>query len=300
MKLIYRSLVAITLLSASIGAQQSKIAYPQTRKTAQTDDYFGRKVADPYRWMEDLNSSDVAQWVKAENAITEKYLVTLPMRERFKARITELWNYPKVGLPFREAGKLFYTKNSGLQRQAPWYMRASLDAPEQLVVDPNVLSPDGSVALSLFVPSPDGRYFAYGQSQGGSDWSTVYVRTLTGGKQLSDTVKWLKFSGVSWTKDGNGFFYSRFPTPEPGKELQSAVRDQKLYYHKIGTPQSADRLIYERKDHPEWFVFSSMTDDARYLFISVVNGTDPHNRLYVLDLGDPVKPNVGAPVKPSR
>jgi prolyl oligopeptidase len=293
----YRYLLAVAVVTSSAGAQQAKIAYPQTKKTAQTDDYFGRKVADPYRWMEDLNAPEVAQWVKAENDVTEKYLVTLPMRERFKARITELWNYPKVGLPFREAGKLFYTKNSGLQRQAPYYMRASLDAPEQLVLDPNVLSPDGSVALSLFVPSPDGRYFAYGQSQGGSDWSTVYVRTLRGGKQLSDTVQWLKFSGVSWTKDGNGFFYSRFPTPEPGKELQSAVRDQKLYYHKIGTPQSADRLIYERKDHPEWFVFSSMSDDAKYLFINVVNGTDPHNRLYVLDVGDPMHPNVAAPVK---
>jgi len=298
MNRLYKTLIASAVVAASAGAQrQARIAYPQTKKTAQTDDYFGRKVADPYRWMEDLNSPEVAQWVKAENAVTEKYLVTLPMRERFKARITELWNYPKVGLPFREAGKLFYTKNSGLQRQSPYYMRASLDAPEQLVVDPNVLSPDGSVALSLFVPSPDGRYFAYGQSQGGSDWSTVYVRTLTGGKQLSDTVKWLKFSGVNWTKDGNGFFYSRFPTPEPGKELQSAVRDQTLYYHKLGTPQSADRLIYERTDHPEWFVFSSMSDDGKYLFITVVDGTDPHNRLYVLDVGDPMHPNIGAPVK---
>ena len=176
-------------------------------------------------------------------------------------------------------------------------MRTNLDAPEQLVIDPNVLSPDGSVALSLFSPSPDGRYLAYGLSQGGSDWSTAYVRTLTGGKQLADTVKWLKFTGISWTKDGNGFFYSRFPTPEPGKELQSAVRDQKLYYHKLGTPQSADRLIYERRDHPEWFVFGSASDDGRFVFISVVNGTDPHNRLYVLDLGDPLHPNVSAPVK---
>jgi prolyl oligopeptidase len=253
----------------AIGAQQqqSKIAYPPTKTISHVDDYFGRKIADPYRWMEDLNATDVAQWVKAQNSVTEKFLATLPMRERFRSRITELWNYPKVGLPFREANRLFYTKNSGLQKQSVYYMRASLDAPEQIVIDPNVLSPDGSVALSLFTPSPDGRYLAYGQSQGGSDWSTVYVRTLTGNRQLSDTVKWIKFSGLSWTKDGNGFFYSRFPTPEAGKELQSAVRDQKLYYHKLGTPQSS------------------------------VNGTDPHNRLYVLDVGDPLHPNVAAPVK---
>jgi prolyl oligopeptidase len=294
-------IVAITVAAGpAIGVAQlqpGRISYPSTKTVNHVDDYFGRKVADPYRWMEDLNAPDVAQWVKAENAVSEKFLATLPMRERFRARITELWNYPKVGLPFREAGRLFYTKNSGLQRQSVYYMRTALDAPEQLVIDPNVLSPDGSVAFSLFAPSPDGRYLAYGLSQGGSDWRTVYVRTLTGGKQLADTVRWVKFSGVSWTKDGAGFFYSRFPTPQAGKELESAVHDQKLYYHKLGTPQSSDRLVYERKDHPEWFVFGSMSDDGRFLYINVVNGTDPHNRLYVLDVGDPLHPNVAAPVK---
>ena len=289
--------VIIALVAPTALAAQGKIAYPPTKTVPHVDDYFGRKVSDPYRWMEDLNATDVAQWVKAQNGVTEKFLATLPMRERFRSRITELWNYPKIGLPFREANRLFYTKNSGLQRQSVYYMRTSLDAPEQIVIDPNVLSPDGSVALSLFTPSPDGRYLAYGQSQGGSDWSTVYVRTLTGGRQLSDTVKWIKFSGLSWTKDGNGFFYSRFPTPEAGKELQSAVKNQKLYYHKIGTPQSSDRLIYERKDQPDWFVFGGMSDDGRFMYISVVNGTDPHNRLYVLDVGDPLHPNVAAPVK---
>jgi len=290
--------LALALASAATAQQQpGRISYPQTKTVNQVDDYFGQKVADPYRWMEELNAPDVAQWVKAENGVTEQYLGTLPMRERFRFRITELWNYPKVGLPFREAGKLFYTKNSGLQRQSVWYMRATPDAPETLVIDPNVLSPDGSIALSLFAPSPDGRHFAYGLSQGGSDWSTVYVRDLSTGKQLGDTLKWLKFSGVSWTRDGGGFFYSRFPAPVAGKELQNAVRDQKLYYHKLGTPQSSDRLIYERKDHPEWFVFGGTSDDGRFEYITVVNGTDPHNRLYVVDLGDPMHPNPGAPVK---
>ena len=146
--------------------QQGKVAYPPTKTINHVDDYFGRKVADPYRWMEELNAAEVAQWVKAENAVTEKFLATLPMRERFRSRITELWNYPKVGLPFREANRLFYTKNSGLQKQAVYYMRASLDAPEQIVIDPNVLSPDGSVALSLFAPSPDGRYSRTGSRRG--------------------------------------------------------------------------------------------------------------------------------------
>ena len=290
-------LVAPAITPAQQQQGSGRVAYPATKTIPHTDDYFGRKVADPYRWMEDLNSPEVAQWVKAENGVTERFLATLPMRERFKSRITELWNYPKVSLPFREAGKLFYTKNSGLQRQSAYYWRSTIDGAEHLLLDPNVLSPDGSVALSLFSPSPDGRYFAYGLSQGGSDWATAYVRDFNTGKQLADTVKWLKFSGINWTKDGNGFFYSRFPTPEPGKELQSALRDQKLYYHKLGTPQTSDRLIYERKDHPEWFVFGGTSDDGRYLYISVVNGTDPHNRLYLLDVGDPLHPNVAAPVK---
>ncbi|HXD49945.1 MAG TPA: prolyl oligopeptidase family serine peptidase [Gemmatimonadaceae bacterium] len=283
--------------SAGAQVQQGRIAYPATKTIAHVDDYFGRKVADPYRWMEDLNSPGVAAWVKSENAITEGYLAKLPLREHFRTRITELWNYPKVSLPFREAGQLFYTKNSGLQRQSVWYTRASFDAPERVVIDPNVLSPDGSVALSLFAPSPDGRHFAYGQSQGGSDWSTVYVRELATGKQLADTVRWLKFSGVSWTKDGKGFFYSRFPTPAAGKELEGAVKNQMIYYHLLGTPQSADRLIYQRKDHPDYFLGGNVTEDGKYLLIYVVNGTDPHNRLYVADLGDPAHPNVAAPVR---
>ena len=283
--------------AASAQQQQGRISYPRARTVDQVDDYFGHKIADPYRWMEDLNAPDVAQWVKAENAVTEEHLAGLPLRAWFRSRITELWNYPKISLPFREAGKMFYAKNSGLQRQSVWYTRATLGTPERLVIDPNVLSPDGSVALSLFVPSPDGHHFAYGLSQGGSDWSTVYVRDLSTGKQLADTVRWLKFSGVSWTKDGAGFFYSRFPAPAAGKELQNAVHDQKLYYHRLGTPQSSDRLIYERPDHPEWFVFGSGSDDGRFEFVSVVNGTDPHNRLYVIDMGDPKHPNVAAPVK---
>jgi prolyl oligopeptidase len=288
---------AAAVATANAQQQQGRLSYPTTKTVNQVDDYFGTKVDDPYRWMEDLNSPDVAAWVKAENAVTEKYLATLPMREHFRTRITELWNYPKIGLPFREAGRLFYTKNSGLQRQSIWYTRPSLAGAERVVLDPNKLSPDGSIALSLFSPSPDGRFVVYGLSQGGSDWATVMVRELASGKPLADTVRWLKFSGVSWTKDGGGFFYSRFPTPTPGKELQSAVHDQKFYYHKIGTPQSADRLIYQRPDHPDWFLFGGVTDDGRYAYVAAAQGTDPHNRLYVVDLGDPKHPNVAAPVR---
>lgn len=288
---------ACAALSNIAGAQQGKIAYPVAKTVTHTDDYFGRKISDPYRWMEDLNAPDLAAWVKAENQVTDRYLASLPMRDRFKARLTELYNRVRVSVPFREAGKLFYNKNTGLQPQGVWMVRATTDGPERIVIDPNVLSPDGSVALSQFAPSPDGKLFAYGLSQGGSDWSTVYVRELESGKQLKDTVQWIKFSGLSWTKDGKGFFYSRFPTPEKGKELQSALANQTLYYHALGTAQSSDKKIYARPDHPEWFVSGGLSDDRRYLLIFVNEGTDPHNRLYVADLGDAMHPNIAAPVK---
>jgi prolyl oligopeptidase len=295
-------LAACTLftVAATAGAQQQqgRIAYPPSKTVSHVDDYFGRKIADPYRWMEDLNAADVAAWVKSQNAVTERYLASLTMRDRFKARLTELYNRERISVPFREAGKLFYNKNTGLQPQGVWMMRPSLDGAERVVIDPNKMSPDGSVALSQFAPSPDGRVFAYGLSEGGSDWSTVYVRELATGKQLSDTVRWIKFSGLSWTGDGKGFFYSRFPAPAAGKELQNALRDQKMFYHVLGTPQSADRLIYERPDHPVWFVSGGLTDDRRYLLIYVNEGTDPHNRLYVADMGDATHPNVKAAVKP--
>jgi len=294
--------LTLGVLSPAWLAAQAKpggtLTYPVAKTVDHVDDYFGTKVPDPYRWMEDLNAPDLAEWVKAENAVTESYLATLPMRAWFKTRITELWNYPKVSLPFLEAGRLFYAKNSGLQRQSVWYTRPSLSGAERMVMDPNTLSPDGSLALSGFSPSPDGRYLAYGVSEGGADWLTLYVRELDSGRQLADTVRWIKFSGASWTKDGAGFFYSRFPAPEPGRQLQSAVRDQKIYYHRIGTPQSQDQLIYARPDQPEWFVGGGVSEDGRYFVVYVSRGTEPENRLYVADLGDPLHPRIDAPITP--
>jgi prolyl oligopeptidase len=291
------SAFTLSLLCAGALAGQA-ITYPVAKTVDHVDDYFGTKVADPYRWMEDLNAPDLAEWVKAENAVTEHYLSQLPMRAWFKTRITELWNYPKVSLPFREAGQLFYARNSGLQRQSVWYVRGSLGGAERMVIDPNTLSPDGSVALAGFSPSPDGRYLLYGVSQGGADWRTLLVQDLASAKQLADTVRWLKGGGSSWTKDGNGFFYSRFPEPEPGKQLQSAIRDEKIYYHRIGTSQAQDQLIYARPDQPEWFVEGGVSEDGRYLVVFVSRGTEPQNRLYVADLGDPMHPKVDAPITP--
>lgn len=293
--------VAVVLLASRGVAQvqQSQhLAYPETKKVDTVNDFFGTKVADPYRWMEELNSADVADWVKRQNTVTEQYFSQLGMRAHFKNRITELWNYPKVSLPFRVGGRLYYARNTGLQRQSVFYSRISLGAPAKVVIDPNTLSTDGSIALAGFFPSPDGKYLAYGISEGGADWRTLLVRELDSGKQLADTVRWLKGGGMSWTKDGKGFYYSRFPQPEAGKQLQNAIQDEKIYYHHIGTSQSQDVLIYERPDHPDWFVGGGVSEDGHYLFVFVNRGTEPQNRLYVADLGDPQQPKIDAAIRP--
>ena len=287
---------ALPLLVAVPAAHGPSLKYPQARKGDVVDDYFGTKVPDPYRWMEDLDSPEVKSWIEAENAITFKYLESLPLRGELRKRITELWNYPKVSMPYYEGGRWFYSRNTGLQRQSVMYSRASLAGPSAVVLDPNALSPDGSVALSGFVPSPDGRHFAYGQSQGGSDWSTYYVRALAGGKQLPDTIRWVKFSGISWTKDGKGFFYGRYPEPPAGQVLQAAVRDKRLYYHVLGTPQSSDRLVYERPEEPTLFISCDVDETGRYLFIATNKGTSNKNELFVKDLGKPLAPDIDAPV----
>ena len=284
--------------SACRNSAMSKVTYASTPKGDVVEDYFGTKIADPYRWMEDLDSKAVADWVAAQNQVTFDYLAKLPMREHFVKRITGLWDYPRVSIPVREGGRYFYAKNSGLQRQAPVYLRSSLTSPAALVIDPNQLSPDGSVSLALWAPSHDGKLLAYGLSEGGADWHTLHVRDVDSGKDLPDEVRWMRFSGISWTKDGKGFFYSRYPEPPAGKALEAALSGQAIYYHRIGQPQSQDRLIYERKDLPTWFVGGSVTEDGRYLIVSLAKGSDNNNRLYYSDLGDPMRPAIGAPVKP--
>jgi prolyl oligopeptidase len=290
---------ALTLAGCYPGpASEPTMTYPETRKGDVVEDYQGTKVPDPYRWMEDLDSKDVADWVAAQNRVTFDYLSRLPMRERFKKRITELWDYPKVTIPVNEGGRYFYQKNSGLQRQSPLFVRAASPAPPSLVLDPNVLSPDGSLSLAQWMPSPDGKLLAYGLSEGGADWETLRVREVDSGKDLADDVKWVRFSDISWTQDSKGFFYSRYPEPPKGKVLEAALSGQALYYHRVGSPQSADRLIYERKDLPTWFIGGTATEDGRYLQVFMSKGSDNNNRLYYADLGDPRRPNIEAAVKP--
>src|SRR5215831_614681 len=285
----------IAVVVAVAVLQSQDLTYPVARRAPVADDYFGTRVDDPYRWMEDLNSSEVAQWVKAENDVTFRYLASLSERDWFAHRITELWNYTRVTAPRFEGGRWFYRRNTGLQRQSPIYSRTMLEGPETVVLDPNALSPDGSVALAEFEPSPDGGHFVYGMSEGGSDWSTLYVRQLPGGQQLSDTIRWVKFSTSSWTKDGKGFFYGRYPEPPPGRVLEAALRDKKIYYHALGTPQAADRLIYERPEEPLLFIDAEIDESGRYLFVMTNKGTSNSNELFVKDLGDPLAPSLEGP-----
>ena len=296
------AVVAVTLLvppvSSQVAAEPGALTYPETRTVDVADRFGATVVADPYRWLEDLNAPETAAWVAAQNAVTNAYLATLPMRDIFRSRITELWNYPKVSAPRWEGGRWHYSRNSGLQRQSVRYARTTLGGPEQVVLDPNKLSPDGSVALSGFVPSPDGRYVAYGQSEGGSDWSTYHVRDLRTGRATGDTVRWVKFSGLSWTHDGRGFFYGRYPEPSAGEQLRGALRDKKIYYHAIGTTQAEDRLIYERPDEPTLFLGAGLDETGRYLLVTTNKGSGAKNELYVADLGNAKRPDLSAAITP--
>jgi prolyl oligopeptidase len=256
------------------------------------DVYHGQAVPDPYRWLEDLDSEQTRAWVEAQNRLTFDYLRRIPARQRLLERLTQLWNYEKYSQPFKEGGRYFYFKNDGLQNQSVLYTQESLEAEARVLLDPNTLSEDGTVALSGIAISRDGRYLAYGLSRSGSDWQEWKVRDIETGEDLPDHLRWIKFSGASWTPDGQGFFYSRYDEPPPGREYESANYFQKLYYHRLGTPQSEDLLVYHRPDQKEWGFAGGVTEDGNYLIISVWRGTDPKNLLFYKDLRDPNLPVV--------
>ena len=266
--------------------------YPPARLGDTVDDYHGVKVADPYRWLEDPDSAETRAWIEAENKITFGYLEGIPARPKIRERLTRLWNYERFGIPFREGGRYFYTRNDGLQNQSVLYTADSLDGAPRVLIDPNTWSADGTVALAGYAVSPDGKWIAYGVSSGGSDWTEWRVRDVVTGNDLPDLVQWVKFSGASWTKDGAGFFYSRYDAPDEKSKLQSQNYFQKLYYHKRGTLQSADVLVYERKDQKEWGFGGGVTEDGRFLGISVWQGTDVRNRFFYKELAKPDSPVV--------
>ena len=296
---MHRKLPLLVLLMSACSSQPGfqQLQYPETTRADTANVYHGISVADPYQWLEDQNSNQTAEWVAAQNALTFAYLNELPSRDSLRERLTELWNYPRLGLPQREGGLLFHRHNSGLERQSPLYVRESMTSEPRMLIDPNELSPDGSVALSQTAPSPDGKLVAYSLSPGGADWQVVHVRDVATGRDMADTVSWVRFSGISWTRDGRGFFYSRYPERPADQMLSAELRDQKLYYHTVGTPQSDDILIYERPDLPTWFLGGGVTDDGRYLVVYLNRGTDPKNKLYIADLGNPMRPDVRAPIR---
>ena len=272
--------------TGTAGAAQKMIkplSYPSARKSDQVDDYHGVKVADPYRWLEDLDSEETRNWVEAENKLTFGFLNEIPARSMFKQRITQLWNYERFGVPFHEGTNYFYSRNSGLQNQAVIYTVTSLDGQPTLLLDPNTLSTDGTIALSGTAVSNDGKLMAYSLSSSGSDWQEWKVRDIATGKDLPDSVKWVKFSGASWTPDSRGFFYSRYDEPQ-GDSLKGTNYFQKLYYHKLGASQAEDTLVYERPDQKDWLFDGRVTEDGRYAIITVFQGTDSKNRVYYKDL----------------
>jgi len=263
------------------------LAYPDTARVEQVDNYHGTAVADPYRWLEDLDSPETRAWIEGQNKVTFGYLEQIPGRQKLKDRLTAIWNYERFGVPQKEGGQYFFSRNDGLQNQSVIYVTDSLARDARTLIDPNKLSDDGTISLGGYAVSDDGRYMAYGLSDGGSDWRTYHVRDIQTGKDLSDEVDWVKFSGAAWTQDAGGFFYSRYDAPVEGEMLQQANYFQKLYFHALGTPQSEDQLVYHRPDQKEWGFGGSVTDDGRYLVISVWKGTERKNRLFYKDLSAP-------------
>lgn len=267
-------------------AAQTKLAYPPAERSDHTDVYFGTRVADPYRWMEDIDSPATQAWIGAERALTASVLDQLPAREAMRTRMKELWNYPRFGLPQKKGSRYFFLKNDGLQNQSVLYVQESAGAPPRVLVDPNTLAADGTVALAGIHPSPDGKLLAYGLAAAGSDWKEFYVRDVATGKDTTDHLKWIQAGSVAWTHDNAGFFYSRFPAQAEGKQLFSSRENEKVFYHRLGAPQTSDRMIFERPDHPLWRLDADVSDDGQWLNLLVFDGTRRENLVYVQALGD--------------
>jgi prolyl oligopeptidase len=281
-----KKVLALVLVVATTGfaKEESALKYPDARKSDQVDDYHGIKVADPYRWLEDPDSAESRAWIEAENKLTFDFLAKIPERDAIRKRITELWDYEKFGVPFKEKDRYFISRNTGLQNQNVLYVATNLPEKPRELLDPNTLAKDGTIALAGTAVSDDASLIAYGLAASGSDWETWKVRDVATGKDRDDDLKWVKFSSASWLKDGSGFFYSRYDAPNEKEQLRAQVYNQKLFFHKLGTAQSADALVYQRPDEKEWLFAGNVTDDGRYLVITVSKGTDPHNRIFYKEL----------------
>jgi prolyl oligopeptidase len=292
MKKAALAVAVLASLGAQAGAQTcpdygTPLTYPVTKKGTQTDNYHGTQIADPYRWLEDANSAETKEWVTAQNKVTQAYLGQIPQREAIRQRLTKLWNYERYSVPYKEGGRYFYSRNDGLQNQAVLYTMADLSETPRVLLDPNKLAADGTVALAGTAVSPNGSLLAYGTAASGSDWNEWKVRDIATGRDLADHLKWVKFSETAWTRDGKGFFYSRYDEPKEATKLADVNYFQKLYYHKIGTPQASDTLVYDRPDEKEWGFRAQTTDDGRYLLITATKGTAHKYRVFYKDLTKP-------------
>ena len=270
----------------------TSLSYPPSPRHDQIDVYHGVAVPDPYRWLEDPQSAASRQWIEAQNQVTSAYLETLAGRSAIGDRLTQLWNFERYSTPFKQGGRYFYFKNDGLQNQSVLYTLPSLEAEPRMLLDPNTLSEDGTVSLSGMAVSENGAYLAYGLSSAGSDWVEWYVRDIATGVDTDDRLQWVKFSGASWSHDHQGFFYSRYDEPDETTKLEAVNYYQKLYYHRLGNPQGDDVLVYDRPDQKEWGFGGGVTEDGRYLIISVWKGTDPNNLVFYKDLRAPDSPVV--------
>lgn len=256
-----------------------KWKYPAARKADVADDYHGTRVSDPYRWMEDPDAPETVAWVEAQNRLTRSFIDSIPVRTAIARRLRKLWNYPKYGLPRREGDRYFFSKNEGLQNQDVLYWTEPLDGEPKVLLDPNQLSPDGTVALNTAAFTHDGRLMAYGLAKSGSDWEELQIREVAGGKDYPEKLEWTKFPGIAWKPDGSGFWYNRFPTPGtvPPEDQSNYSR---VYWHQLGTPQGEDKLVFEMPEKKEWGFSPGITEDGRYLFLYVYHGTDDRNGFY--------------------
>ncbi|WP_316802253.1 prolyl oligopeptidase family serine peptidase [Pedobacter nototheniae] len=287
-KSLILGLFAISFFACKPGKKPAEnitlMKYPDTKKDATTDNYFGTTIADPYRWLENDTSAETAKWVAEENKVTQNYLDQIPYRADIKKRLTEIWNYPKETAPFKAGEYYFFTKNDGLQNQSIWYIKKGIDGKEEIFLDPNKLSTDGTASVSLLGLSHDKKHIAYSVAQSGSDWSNIYVMDIARKTKLPDELKWTKFSGAAWKNDG--FYYSRYDEPAKGMELSAANKYQRIYFHKLGDLQKNDQLIFEDKRNPNLYFGSGVTEDERFLIVYASAGTSG-NALYYQDLKDP-------------
>lgn len=288
---VFVSLLGLAVPLTAAAQTSATCTVPRAATVNHTDTLHGTTVPDPYRWLENTETAETRSWVTAENCVTFGYLAGIAERDTIRRRLTQLWNYERFGTPQRQGGLYVWSKNDGLQNQSVFYVQRTLTEEPRVLIDPNRLSADGTTSLAGWDISDDGRYFAYGVSVAGSDWREFRVRDIASGRDMADTLRWIKFSGMSWTQDNAGFFYNRPIRPE-GNALQGVVRNQKLYYHRLGTSQDADQVIYERPEHPDWGFGGFVTEDGRYLVVNVSLGTDSRNRVYFMDLQDRSRPRM--------